>query len=147
MCASFYFWKTFVSQNMHHVITKNENDYQLDFFGEQLVVRKMLLSQKLIVTLHKKWSFPLTISSLNDARSRRNCEFRSATFLKRLQHRCFLVKFAKCLRTTILKNIWERLLLTLNENIFPLFFVFYFAFWKKRKHRKYEKRMNMLNFY
>ena len=24
---------------MHHVITKNENDYQLDFFGEQLVVR------------------------------------------------------------------------------------------------------------
>ena len=30
---------------------------------------------------------------------------------KRLQHRCFSVKFAKILRTPILKNIYERLLL------------------------------------
>ena len=30
---------------------------------------------------------------------------------KRLQHRCFPAKFAKCLRTYILKNICERLLL------------------------------------
>ena len=29
----------------------------------------------------------------------------------RLQHSCFSVKFAKYLRTPILKNIWERLLL------------------------------------
>ena len=33
------------------------------------------------------------------------------TLLKRLQHRCFSVKFAKFLRTCILKNICERLLL------------------------------------
>ena len=32
-------------------------------------------------------------------------------FKKRLQHGCFPVKFTKFLRTPILKNIWERLLL------------------------------------
>ena len=32
-------------------------------------------------------------------------------FIKRLYHRCFLVKFAKFLRMPILKNICERLLL------------------------------------
>ena len=37
--------------------------------------------------------------------------FRPATFKKRFQHRCFLKKFAKFLRTPILKNICERLLL------------------------------------
>ena len=33
---------------------------------------------------------------------------------KRLQHRCCRVKFMKFLRTPILKNIWERLLLDIN---------------------------------
>ena len=33
---------------------------------------------------------------------------------KRLQHRCFLVKFAKFLRTPISKNIYERLLLSID---------------------------------
>ena len=38
--------------------------------------------------------------------------FRAATLLKkRLQHKCFTVKFAKFLRALILKNICERLLL------------------------------------
>ena len=32
----------------------------------------------------------------------------------RLQHRCFTVKFVKFLRTPILKNIYERLLLPIN---------------------------------
>ena len=42
-----------------------------------------------------------------------NTAFRPATLLKkRLQHWCFPVKFAKFLRTPILRNIWERLLLT-----------------------------------
>ena len=36
---------------------------------------------------------------------------------KRLQHRCFLVKFAKFLRTPISKNIYERLLLSID--LFP----------------------------
>ena len=41
-----------------------------------------------------------------------NTAFRPATlFKKRLQHWCFSVKFAKFLRTPILRNIWERLLL------------------------------------
>ena len=35
---------------------------------------------------------------------------RPATLLKRLQHRCFPVDFAKFLRTPIVKNICERLL-------------------------------------
>ena len=34
-----------------------------------------------------------------------------AIILKRDQQKCFPVKFAKLLRTTILKNIWKRLLL------------------------------------
>ena len=34
---------------------------------------------------------------------------------KRLQHRCFPVKFAKFLRTPILKNFCERLLLLRDE--------------------------------
>ena len=34
---------------------------------------------------------------------------------KKLQHRCFSVKFAKFLRTPILKNICERLLLILQK--------------------------------
>ena len=39
---------------------------------------------------------------------------------KRIQHRCFLEKFAKFLRTSILKNICEWLLASLGS-IFPLF--------------------------
>ena len=38
-------------------------------------------------------------------------------FKKRLQHRCFAVKIAKFLRTPILKNICEQLLLE-NVNVF-----------------------------
>ena len=37
-------------------------------------------------------------------------------FTKKLQHRCFPAKFAKCLRIPILKNICERLLLYLHYN-------------------------------
>ena len=37
-------------------------------------------------------------------------------FTKKLQHRCFPVKFAKLLRIPILKNICERLLLYLHYN-------------------------------
>ena len=45
-----------------------------------------------------------------------------SVFKKRLQHRCFPVKFAKFLRTIILKNIGERLLLFLPlSNSFPLY--------------------------
>ena len=39
---------------------------------------------------------------------------------KRLQHRCFSVNFAKFLRTPILKNIWEQLLLNLSFLRFSL---------------------------
>ena len=46
---------------------------------------------------------------------------------KRLQHRCFLVNFAAFLETTILKNIFERLLLTR----IVLFFKFFFLIWLK----------------
>ena len=52
--------------------------------------------------------------------------FKNLNFIKkRPQHRCFWVKFAKLLKTPILKNISERLLLPflgfteLNRNVFP----------------------------
>ena len=38
---------------------------------------------------------------------------------KRLQHRCFFTNIEKFLRTPILKNIWERLLLTVCLERFP----------------------------
>ena len=37
---------------------------------------------------------------------------------KKLQRRCFPVNIAKCLKTSILKNICERLLLKFNESVF-----------------------------
>ena len=41
--------------------------------------------------------------------------FQACSFIKkRLLHRCFLVKFAKFLRTAILKNSCERLLLCID---------------------------------
>ena len=41
----------------------------------------------------------------------------TCNFIKeRLQRRCFPVKFVKFLRTPILKNIWERLLLEKSES-------------------------------
>ena len=43
---------------------------------------------------------------------------------KRLQHMCFLVKFGKLLRTTILKKISERMLL--KRSIFVFLFGIYF---------------------
>ena len=42
---------------------------------------------------------------------------------KRLQHRCFPVKFAKLLRTHISKNIYERLLLSID--LFPKGCIFF----------------------
>ena len=62
---------------------------------------------------------------------------------KRLQHRCFPVKFSKFLRTPILKNICEQLLLGLliqikkvTFNTFDDFYTFYDFFLKKKKKRK-----------
>ena len=48
-----------------------------------------------------------TCVGVSKVRGPQNCNF----IKKRLQHRYFHVKFLKLLRTTILKNIWERLLL------------------------------------
>ena len=56
---------------------------------------------------------------------------------KRLQHRCFPVKYAKFLRTPILKNICERLSL-----LFPLGFPVSF---KVTKAEKYIVMFNILN--
>ena len=41
---------------------------------------------------------------------------------KRLQHRCFPVKFAKFLRTPILKNIYERLLFFVHDKVLVIGF-------------------------
>ena len=38
-------------------------------------------------------------------------------FYKKLRHRCFSVNIAKFLRTSILKNIWERLLLKTSRGM------------------------------
>ena len=46
--------------------------------------------------------------------------FQACTFIKkRLQHKCFSVKFAKLFRTPILKNICERLLVKAFPALFP----------------------------
>ena len=42
-------------------------------------------------------------------------KLQASTLIKRLQHRCFPVKFEKFLRTPILKNICERLLLKVGK--------------------------------
>ena len=67
--------------------------------------------------------------------------FKNLNFIKkRLQHRCFRVKFAKFLKTPILKNICERLLLPflgfteLNHNVF---------LWLSWRHRSLYK--NIIN--
>ena len=45
----------------------------------------------------------------------------ACNFIKKwLQRRCFLVKIAKFLRTPVLENIWERLLLDLPSRRIPL---------------------------
>ena len=54
---------------------------------------------------------------------------------KRLQHRCFPMKFPQFLRTTILKNICERLLLKIALNLYEetaigVFYFFLSTFWK-----------------
>ena len=50
---------------------------------------------------------------------------------KRLQHRCFPVNIAKCLRTPILKNMYEKLLLTLT-------IIFYnISVWLKTENQKH----------
>ena len=46
---------------------------------------------------------------------------------KRLQHRCFLVKFAKFLRTPILRGVCERLLLYIRHLLF--FIAVYIRYW------------------
>ena len=51
-------------------------------------------------------------SVFNKVAGLRACYF----FKKKLQHRCFPVKFAKSLRTPIFKNIFERLLLYFHYN-------------------------------
>ena len=66
--------------------------------------------------------------------------FSPATLLKRLQHRCFAVK---CLRTPILKNICERLLLIFIRSFSyfsRIFFLIIYLIWQnftgeKRQHK------------
>ena len=47
-------------------------------------------------------------------------ELRAFNFIKKLQRSCFLVKFAKFLRTPFFKNICERLLLYLDIILFAM---------------------------
>ena len=57
---------------------------------------------------------PSLESLLNKVPGLKACNF----IEKKLQHRCFPMKFAKFLRTTILKNICERLLFLLHANLY-----------------------------
>ena len=57
------------------------------------------------------------ISPMLESLSNKVAGIRPATLLKRLQHRCFSVKFVKFLRTPILKKIRERLLLNQLNNL------------------------------
>ena len=73
------------------------------FFTEHLWTTASELRQS-----HRKT--PVLESFFNKATDLRACSF----IKKRLQHGCFPVKFAKFLRTSILKNICERLLLKIS---------------------------------
>ena len=49
-------------------------------------------------------------------------ESQACNFIKnRLQQRCFPIKFAKYLRTPVLKNICQRLLLDLSKQMTPIY--------------------------
>ena len=66
----------------------------------------------------------------------------------RLQHRCFLVNIAKFLRTHILKNICEQLLL----RVFPSMSVWTFPTWtnsklQSRRRRRFLKNKTKKSFY
>ena len=54
---------------------------------------------------------PVLESPFNKVAGLQSCNF----IKNRLQHRCFPVKFAKFLRTPILKNICKQLLLNTKE--------------------------------
>ena len=72
------------------------------------VLRKKMFCKK-FCKFHRKT--PLMQSLFNKVVGLTVCDFIN----KRPQHRCFLVKFAKFLRTLILKIIFERLLLDLQK--------------------------------
>ena len=57
--------------------------------------------------------------------------WRPATLLKRLRHECFPVKFAKFWRTSILKNIYDRLLLCIKWlHVSVCSWSFQYQFWR-----------------
>ena len=60
---------------------------------------------------------PVLESVFNKVSGLRACNF----ITKKLQHRCFPVKFSKCLRIPILKNIYERLPLYFQYNSHIIF--------------------------
>ena len=72
-------------------------------------------------------------------------ELKACNFIKkRLQHRCFPVKFAKFLRTPILKNICGRLLLkemNIMNNILKALLMYLFKELVLRMPRKLETRL------
>ena len=80
--------------------------------------KKMFLN---ILQISQKFPTPALESLLNKVARTQACNF----IEKRLQHRCFPMKFAKFFRTSILKNFSERLLLDgLSFNVFDTKFYF-----------------------
>ena len=59
---------------------------------------------------------PMLESLFNKTANLKTCSF----IKKRLQHRCYLVKFVKFLRTAFLKNICERLLPKNDRSLFVI---------------------------
>ena len=74
----------------------------LEAVTRNVLQKKLLLKYR---NIHRKT--PVLESLFNEAAVLKACNF----IIKRLQYRCFSVKNAKFLRTPILKNIFERLLL------------------------------------
>ena len=95
------------------VYKRNVSDDDNDDDNEGIVifleaVTRNVLQKKLLLkyrNIHRKT--PVLESLFNEVAVLKACNF----IMKRLQYRCFSVKNAKFLRTPILKNIFERLLL------------------------------------
>ena len=84
-CYSLYIIPSWVEGQNHKTRTLNEVEYLFYFLQSPLFIFELAM-------------IPLSSEAPTEATG--------------LQHRCFLVKFTKCLRTPILKNICERQIAT-----------------------------------
>ena len=83
--------------DLHLILSRNSTE---------VAVRRSSL-KKAFKILHFYWKIPVLRSFFDKVANLKACNF----IKKRLQHRCFPVNIAKCLRTTFIEHIWWLLLI------------------------------------